>query len=158
MVLKEQAGGVSGYWHERETGLNEVEGDGGGSRDAEEAFRQRQATQILLDRGASGLPPRPWLAERQPPSAIDLIQHVLWRASGSGSGEPATALDVRAGLTLISAARAEMDGLETALLFLARAERLTWPQIAQSLGLRSAQAAQQRLDRLSSRPEAGVAG
>ena len=64
------------------------------------------------------------------------------------------ASDVQAGLTLISAAREEMNGLETALLFLARAEGLTWPQISQSLGLRSAQAAQQRFDRLSGRPEA----
>lgn len=66
------------------------------------------------------------------------------------------ALDVRAGLALISAARAELDGLETALLFLARAEGLTWPQISQSLGLRSPQAAQQRLDRLTAKPAAGM--
>lgn len=65
------------------------------------------------------------------------------------------ALDVRAALALVSAARAELDGLETALLFLARAEGLTWPEISQSLGLRSPQAAQQRLDRLTARPSAG---
>lgn len=68
------------------------------------------------------------------------------------------AVDVWAGLTLLSAAREEMDALESALVFLARAERLTWQQIAQSLGLRSAQAAQQRLDRLPGRQDTGVAG
>ena len=138
--------------------MNETDGAGGGSSDAAEAHRQSQATRMLLDRGASDLPPRPWLGERQPPSASDLIQHVLWRANGTGRGETVDGLDLRAGLSLISAARAEMDGLETALLFLARAEGLTWAQIAQSLGLRSAQAAQQRLDRLSGRPDTGVVG
>lgn len=58
----------------------------------------------------------------------------------------------------MSSARGELDGLESALLFLARAEGLTWQQIAQSIGLRSAQAAQQRLDRLSGRAETCVAG
>ncbi|CAH0264920.1 hypothetical protein SRABI26_03494 [Arthrobacter sp. Bi26] len=138
--------------------MNEINGASGESRDAAEALRQSQATRVLLDRGASELSPRPWLGERQPPSASDLVQHVLWRANGTGSGAAVDGLDLRAGLTLISAARAEMDGLETALLFLARAEGLTWAQIAQSLGLRSAQAAQQRLDRLSGRPETGAVG
>jgi hypothetical protein len=125
--------------------------------DAAAAASQAEATRLLLDRGASELPPRPWLDARQPPSAADLIQHVLWRANGSGRGAPVEALDLRAGLALVSAARAELDGLETALLFLARAEGLTWPQISRHLGLRSAQAAQQRLDRLTARPGAGVA-
>jgi hypothetical protein len=136
--------------------MSETDGVGGASGDAMEALRQTQATRMLLDRGASELPPRPWLGERQPPSATDLLQHVLWRANGPGRGVAVDGLDVRAGLTLISAARAEMDGLETALLFLARAEGLTWAQIAQSLRLRSAQAAQQRLDRLSGKPDTGV--
>ncbi|MET4096823.1 hypothetical protein [Arthrobacter sp. UYCu712] len=138
--------------------MNDTDGSGGGSSDAAEALRHSQATRILLDRGASELPPRPWLGERQPPSASDLLQHVLWRANGTGRGAAVDGADVRSGLTLISAARAEMDGLESALLFLARAEGLTWAEIAQTLGLRSAQAAQQRLDRLSGRPETGVVG
>ncbi|MEW9872319.1 hypothetical protein [Arthrobacter sp. HS15c] len=132
-------------------------GTGGVISDATSATRQAEATRLLLDRGASELPQRPWLHGRQPPSAGDLIQHVLWRANGRGSTAPVDASDMHAALTLISAARAEMDGLETALLFLARAEGLTWPQISHSLGLRSAQAAQQRLDRLSGRPIAAVA-
>lgn len=152
-----QAGGANAAQRGRETPVGEAEVAGGGFRDAQEAGLQSRATQMLLERGASELPARPWLVGRQPPSAVDLIQHVLWRANGSGRGEPVDALDVQAALTLMSAARAEMDGLETALLFLARAEGLTWPQIAQNLGLRSAQAAQQRLDRLSARPQASVA-
>jgi hypothetical protein len=158
-MLKRNAGGVDGQeLAGMETGMNEAEGTGGRSSDAREALRQSQAARILLDRGASELPPRPWSGGRQPPSATDLIGHVLWRANGIGRGEAVDALDVRAALSLISAARAEMDGLETALLFLARAEGLTWPQIAESLGLRSAQAAQQRLDRLAGRPGTGGAG
>ena len=130
---------------------------GSSHSDGAAAAQQDQATRLLLDRGASELPHRPWLHAKQPPSASDLIRHVLWRANGSGHEAPADALDVQAGLALISAARAEMDGLETALLFLAREAGLTWPQISHSLGLRSAQAAQQRLDRLSGRPTAGLA-
>jgi hypothetical protein len=141
-----------------EQGMNETEGADIGSSDVEDAVRQTQAMRTLLDGGASELPPRPWLVGLQPPSATDLIQHLLWRATGPGRGEPVDTADIRAGLTLLSAARAEMDALETALLFLARAEGLTWPQIARSLGLRSAQAAQQRLDRLSGRHDTGLAG
>lgn len=135
--------------------MNEDEAANRSSSDAAAAGQRDQATQILLDGGASELPPRPWLSPKQPPSAADLIWHLLWRANGSGRGAPVDALDVRAGLALVSAARAELDGLETALLFLARAEGLTWPEISQSLGLRSPQAAQQRLDRLTARPSAG---
>jgi glutathione S-transferase len=136
--------------------MNEAETAGSEFSDTAAAAQQDQATRMLLDRGASQLPPRPWLGERQPPSAADLIHHVLWRANGGGRGAPVDALDLSAGLTLVAAARAEMDALETALLFLARAEGMTWPQISQSLGLRSAQAAQQRLDRLTARPAAGM--
>lgn len=137
--------------------MKHAEGTGDGSSVTAAAVRQDQAMRLLLDGGASQLPPRPWLEERQPPSAVDLILHLLWRANGSGPGAPLDALDVRAGLAVVSAARAEIEGLEAALLFLARAEGLTWPQISQSLGLRSPQAAQQRLDRLSGKPASGMA-
>lgn len=129
-----------------------------GSHDAAAAGLQSQATRLLLDRGASDLPARPWLHDEQPPTAMDLIQHVLWRSRGQDNAPAPDTLDLRAALTLVSAARAEMDAVETALLFLARAEGLTWPHIAESLGLRSAQAAQQRLDRLADRPRAAARG
>lgn len=138
--------------------MNEDDAAARASSDAGDALRQSQAARRLLTKGASELPRQPWADERQPPSAAELVRHVLWRANGGGRGEPVDALDVRAGLALISAAREEMNALESALLFLARSEGLTWQEIAQSLGLRSAQAAQQRLDRLSGRAETGVAG
>ncbi|WOH18677.1 hypothetical protein IRJ34_20370 [Paenarthrobacter sp. GOM3] len=120
--------------------------------DAEAADLQAQATRLLLDRGGADLPARPWLHKDQPPSAADLIQHVLWRSRRTDAAPEPDALDLRAALALVSAARGEMDAVESALLFLARAEGLTWQHIADSLGLRSAQAAQQRLDRLADRP------
>ncbi|GAA3570193.1 hypothetical protein GCM10022235_44310 [Kribbella ginsengisoli] len=58
---------------------------------------------------------------------------------------------VVAALQLLPAARAEIDQLETGLLFAARGLGLTWAQMAQALGLNSPQACQQRLDRLTSR-------
>ncbi|MDI2033740.1 hypothetical protein [Paenarthrobacter nitroguajacolicus] len=122
------------------------------SRDHELAELQSQAARLLLERGAAELPQRPWLHETQPPTAMDLIQHALWRSRSQQGDQTPDASDLSAALALVPAARGEMDAVETALLFLARAEGLTWPQIAQSLGLRSAQAAQQRLDRLSDRP------
>ncbi|MFK4641180.1 hypothetical protein ABIA52_004069 [Paenarthrobacter histidinolovorans] len=122
-------------------------------RDREDAELQTHATRRLLERGAAALPQRPWLHEKQPPTAMDLIQHVLWRSRSQEGNPTADSADLRAALTLVPAARGEMDAVETALLFLARAEGLTWQQIAESLGLRSAQAAQQRLDRLSDRPQ-----
>ena len=134
-----------------------------GSQDADQAERETRAVRLLMDRGGSDLSHRPWLAPGQPPSSTDLIQHVLWRSRGSSQGTdpnpaPVEAADLRAALALVAAARGEMDAVETALLFLARAEGLTWPQIAESLGLRSAQAAQQRLDRLADRPNPNLGG
>lgn len=134
-----------------------------GSQDADQAERETRAVRLLMDRGGSDLSHRPWLAPGQPPSSTDLIQHVLWRSRGSSQDTdpnpaPVEAADLRAALALVAAARGEMDAVETALLFLARAEGLTWPQIAESLGLRSAQAAQQRLDRLADRPNPNLGG
>lgn len=127
-------------------------------RDAAQAHLEAEATRLLMERGAAELAARPWLHKDQPPSAMDLIRHTLWRANSAGKPGgpvPADGEDLRAALSLVSAARGEMDAVETALLFLARAEGLTWPEIAESLGLRSAQAAQQRLNRLADRPGNG---
>ncbi|MFF3663954.1 DNA-binding protein [Microtetraspora malaysiensis] len=65
--------------------------------------------------------------------------------------------DITAALTLIPLARAEMDQLETSLLLIARGRGLTWQEIAFGLGLGSAQAAQQRYERLAGRVEASQA-
>jgi hypothetical protein len=115
-----------------------------------------------------------------PPSAVDLIQFFLWQSRSAVFGEAAdseaaggdvaggeaadgdqqTSDTVTAALQLLPAARAEIDQLETGLLFAARGLGLTWAQMAGALGLNSPQACQQRLDRLtarSSRPTEGLA-
>jgi hypothetical protein len=104
---------------------------------------------VLLDAGADKLERRPWQPKPVPPSAVDLIQYFVWQASKpSGGGEADEAL---AALGLLRAARAEVDQLETGLLFAARGLGLTWAQMATALGLNSPQACQQRLDRLLAR-------
>ena len=90
-----------------------------------------------------------------PPSAVDLIQFFLWKSSSASFGEAADDEDAAAAavaaLQLLPAARAEIDQLETGLLFAARGLGLTWAQMANALGLNSPQACQQRLDRLTAR-------
>ena len=56
-----------------------------------------------------------------------------------------------AALTLLAAARAEVDQTEAAVLFTARAQGLSWSQISQAMGLGSPQAAQQRFGRVTGR-------
>ncbi|NKZ02355.1 hypothetical protein [Actinomadura latina] len=58
-----------------------------------------------------------------------------------------------AALSLLSAARAEVDQMEAALMFTARSRGLSWPQISRAMGLASAQAAQQRFGRVTRRVE-----
>jgi hypothetical protein len=99
-----------------------------------------------LDAGASSLPRAPWLHRSQPPSSIDLVRFAVWRGQ-SGEAEE----EVEAALTLLPAARAEVEQLETALLFIARAEGMSWGRISRGMGLGSAQAAVQRYDRLADR-------
>lgn len=59
--------------------------------------------------------------------------------------------DLLAALTLLPQVRAELDETELGLLAMARGRGLTWAQVAEGLGLGSAQAAQQRHDRLAAR-------
>lgn len=114
------------------------------------ATQLTEARRTIQDRGAASLPRQPWLARRQPHSDAELIRYVLWR---TGEG-PEAVIDtdaILAALQLAPSARAELDQLEAGLLFAARSRGLTWPQIAQALGLASAQAAQQRCERIASR-------
>ena len=76
------------------------------------------------------------------------MQFALWR---SGDLAPE---DLLSALTLMPAARAEVDGLEDGLLFVARSAGLTWAQIAEAMGFRSRQACQQHYARLAARREA----
>jgi hypothetical protein len=121
------------------------------SQDADQAqaAREADARGHLLESGASSLPRAPWLHERQPPAAADLISFVLWRANTGGIGEEG----VLAALALLTAARAELDQSEAALLFTARSRGLSWPRISRAMGLGSPQAAQQRFDRVSGRAQ-----
>lgn len=59
--------------------------------------------------------------------------------------------DLGAALTLVPLVRSEIDELELSLLLVARRRGMTWSEIASGLGLASAQAAQQRHDRLAAR-------
>ena len=65
--------------------------------------------------------------------------------------EPATIEDVAAALSLLGTVRAEVDEQELALLACARGRGMSWQQVADALGLRSPQAAQQRHERLVAR-------
>lgn len=116
----------------------------------EHADRLTRAREAIQQQGAAELPRRPWLAGRQPHSDVDLIRYALWR-SGEAPGEPISTEAVTAGLQLLASARSELDQLEAGLLFEARARGLTWPRIAEALGLGSAQAAQQRSERVLAR-------
>lgn len=117
--------------------------------DQERAAREHSARRQLLDAGASSLPRAPWLHRSQPPSSIDLVRFAVWRDQTGKVTEE----EVEAALALVPAARAEMEQLETALLFTARAQGLSWGRIARGMGLGSAQAALQRFDRLVDRVE-----
>jgi hypothetical protein len=115
--------------------------------DQERAAREHRARQRLIDAGASSLPRAPWLHRSQPPSSIDLVRFAVWR----GQTGKVTEEEVDAALNLLSAARAEVEQLETALLFTARAKGMSWGRISRGMGLGSAQAALQRYERLSDR-------
>ncbi len=117
--------------------------------DGGDAVREADARQRLLGAGAASLPRAPWRQRNQPPSAVELIRFALWRAGTTDLDDDGMV----AALTLLAAARAEIDQAEAALLFSARAQGLSWPQIARAMGLGSPQAAQQRFDRVTGRVE-----
>lgn len=110
-----------------------------------QARREHDAQDRLLELGADALVARPWRPGSMPPTAVELTQFALWRSAELAPD------DLLSALTLLPAARAEVDGVETGLLFAARAAGLTWAQIAEAMGYRSPQACQQHYHRLSSR-------
>ncbi|MCK2217058.1 DNA-binding protein [Actinomadura sp. ATCC 31491] len=120
-----------------------------GHEDHAQAARERAATQRLLRLGADALDPRPWRPSPAPPSALDLVQFAVWRNAALAPD------DVLSALALLPAARAEIDGLESALLFVARGAGLTWAQMAEAMGFNSPQACQQHYNRLTARQEGG---
>ncbi|WP_344237586.1 hypothetical protein [Kribbella hippodromi] len=102
-----------------------------------------------MERGAGEVAARPWRPAPVPLSAVDFVQFALWRAGELG------AEDLLAALTLLPAARAEVEELEAGLFFVARSSGLTWAEIADAMGFSSPQACQQRFNRLTARQEAG---
>lgn len=116
-----------------------------GSAEHAQARRERDAQDRLLDKGADQLAARPWRPAPAPPSAVDLTQYALWRSS------ELTPDELLGALSLLPAAKAEVESAEVGLLFVARNEGLTWAQIAEAMGFRSPQACQQYVNRLSAR-------
>nr|WP_136709145.1 DNA-binding protein [Agromyces sp. H66] len=114
-------------------------------RDHAQARRERDAQDRLLTLGADGLSARPWRPEPVPPTAVELTQFALWRSAHLSPD------DLLHALALLPAARAEVEGVETGLLFTARAAGLTWAQIAEAMGFRSPQACHQHFSRLTTR-------
>ncbi|SDS21548.1 Myb-like DNA-binding domain-containing protein [Actinopolymorpha singaporensis] len=110
-----------------------------------EVHREQGARRRLLAAGADGLEAPPWRPASVPPSAVDLVQFALWRSADLGTEELLSAL------ALMPAARAEVEGVETGLLFTAKSAGLTWAQIADAMGFRSPQACQQHFNRLTAR-------
>lgn len=64
--------------------------------------------------------------------------------------DPVSVPDVVAALALLARLRADLDSAEEQLITLAREHRVSWRQVAEALGLRSRQAAEQRWLRLRS--------
>lgn len=116
----------------------------------EQPNRLDEARSELLGAGAHLLEHRPWQHPREHPDDMTLLRFAVWRSAGRDAGRIG---EIRAGLALIESARSELDSLEIALVFAARAEGLTWGQIAAATGMRSPQGAQQRYQRTSERPE-----
>ncbi|MEU1728861.1 DNA-binding protein [Actinomadura sp. ATCC 39365] len=114
-----------------------------------QAQREKEARRRLLALGADLLDPRPWQPPPVPPSAVDLTRFAVWRNAGL---EPE---DILGALALLPAARAEVEAIESALLFTARSAGLTWAQMAEAMGFNSPQACQQHFTRLTTRQEAG---
>jgi hypothetical protein len=113
-----------------------------------QAHREQDARERLLSLGADTLDARPWRPSPTPPSAVDLTHFAVWRWADLGPE------DILSALTLLPAARAEVEGLEAALLFTARSAGLTWAQMAHAMGFNSPQACQQRYTRLAARQDA----
>jgi hypothetical protein len=113
--------------------------------DQAQAERQRAAREQLLAAGAKDLPARPWRPAPVPLSAVDHPQSAAWRSA------ELTDDDLLAALALLPAARAEVEEVESGLLFLARSSGLTWAEMADAMGFSSPQACQQRFNRLAAR-------
>ena len=94
-----------------------------------------------------------------PHQAVELITSIAAGSALPGPDEPQVDVaDLAAALTLLPTVRAEIDQLEAGLMQMARGRGMTWADLAHGLGLGSAQAAQQRYERLRGRTEIAGAG
>lgn len=80
-------------------------------------------------------------------SAVERTRNAVRRSS------ELTADELLEALSLLPAARDEVESVEVGLLFAARSDGLTWAQIADAMGFRSPQACQQYVKRLSMRQD-----
>lgn len=93
-------------------------------------------------------------AALSPHEAVRLVAILAGGSAQYADDEPAVdTADLAAALTLVPLVRSELDELELSLLLIARGRGMTWAEVAFGLGLRSAQAAQQRHDRLATRAD-----
>lgn len=129
-----------------------------GMDDTAEDRRRRRAPQALFrlaerHAGSSRLRARAVSsATVQPAEAVRLVEVLAGgTATYAADEDRIDSEDLAAALTLVPHVRAELDETELGLLTMARGRGLTWLQIAEALGLGSAQAAQQRHDRLAAR-------
>ncbi|SIR75977.1 DNA-binding protein [Micromonospora avicenniae] len=118
------------------------------------AHRNYAALLRIAERHAGTDASRRRYAHPDVPDAYEAATLVMALAGGAElepGEEPVDQADLMAALTLIPHVRTEVDVLETGLLQAARGRGMTWQAIAFGLGLGSAQAAQQRYDRLTAR-------
>lgn len=115
------------------------------SADHIQAEREREAQARLTELAGDAITARPWRPAPVPPSAVDLVHFAVWRSADLHAD------DLLRAMTLLPAARAEVEGLEAGLLFTARTAGLTWTEIAAAMGYRSPQACQQHYTRLTAR-------
>lgn len=88
----------------------------------------------------------------EPYEAIRLVTGILFGSIPLDDDEPEVDdADLLAALTLVDHMRADEDRVELELLNAARGRGMTWQSIAQGTGLNSAQAVQQRYNRLNAR-------
>src|SRR5215469_16383593 len=85
------------------------------------------------------------------PRAGDLAGMLDYVRAHPLGDRPGAADDARAALTIPRYLREWANGMELAMLILARDNRLAWRELAEAAGWRSKQAAQQRVDYLRSR-------
>lgn len=127
--------------------------------DASRARAEREYTALFrIQERHAGSPDRRGRARHPamlgPGEAVRLVTGLAAGGLVPDDGEEAVdTADLTAALTLMPQVRAEADQMEASLLTIARGRGMTWQELAFGLGLSSAQAAQQRYERLSRRTD-----